>query len=135
VAAFLARQDLVTLIRGLEEAFGFFGGVPSELLFDQMRAVITRDLRMLGGQLVHNLEFLRFSRHWDVVARACRPYRAQTKGKVERPIRSHQRHPPGFGTQATLRALIQANTQDSSVQFSSGTFEQDSTGIDNTEVF
>jgi transposase len=84
---FYARQDLRTLITGLEEAFAFFGGVPEELLFDQMRAVITRDLRLLGGQLVHNLEFLRFSKHWEFVARACRPYRAQTKGKVERPIR------------------------------------------------
>ena len=32
-------------------------------------------------------EFLRFAAHWDFVPRACRPHRAQTKGKVERPIR------------------------------------------------
>ena len=75
-----------TLFRGLEEAFAFFGGVPRELLFDQMKAVITRDLRLLGGQLVINEEFLRFAAHWGFKARACRPYRAQTKGKVERPI-------------------------------------------------
>jgi transposase len=84
---FYPRQDLRTLISGLEEAFAFFGGVPHELLFDQMKAVITRDLRLQGGQLVHNLEFLRFSRHWGFTPRSCRPYRAQTKGKVERPIR------------------------------------------------
>lgn len=84
---FYARQDIRTLISGLEEAFAFFGGVPEELLFDQMRAVITKDLRLHGGQLMHNLEFLRFSRHWEFTPRACRPYRAQTKGKVERPIR------------------------------------------------
>jgi transposase len=42
---FYPRQHMQTLIRGLEEAFGFLGGVPSELLFDQMRAVVTRDLR------------------------------------------------------------------------------------------
>ena len=34
---FYARQTLTTLIRGLESAFEFFGGVPQELLFDQMR--------------------------------------------------------------------------------------------------
>ena len=83
---FYRRQDMRTLFTGLEEAFGFFGGVPTELLFDQMKAVITRDLRLQGGQLVHNLEFLRFANHWGFTARACRPYRAQTKGKVERPI-------------------------------------------------
>lgn len=72
---------------GLEEAFQFFRGVPHELLFDQMRAVITRDLRLEGGALVKNAEFLRFAAHWGFTPRACRPYRAQTKGKVERPIR------------------------------------------------
>jgi hypothetical protein len=51
-----------------------------------MKSVITRDLRLLGGQLVINEEFLRFARHWGFKARACRPYRAKTKGKVERPI-------------------------------------------------
>jgi len=84
---FYPRQDMRTVIEGLEEAFHVFGGVPHELLFDQMKAVITRDLRLQGGALVHNLEFLRFAHHWSFTARACRPYRAQTKGKVERPVR------------------------------------------------
>jgi transposase len=84
---FSPRQDMRTLLTGLEEAFLAFGGVPQELLFDQMRSVITRDLRLQGGALVHNLEFLRFAHHWGFTPRACRPYRAQTKGKVERPVR------------------------------------------------
>ncbi len=84
---FYERQDMRTLFRGLEEAFAFFGGVPKELLFDQMKAVITKDLRLLGGQLVVNEEFLRFASHWGFRPKACKPYRAKTKGKVERPIR------------------------------------------------
>jgi transposase len=84
---FYPRQDMATLIDGLEDAFVFFGGVPQELLFDQMKAVITRDLRLEGGALVRNAEFLRFAHHWGFTPRACRPYRAQTKGKVERPVR------------------------------------------------
>jgi transposase len=84
---FYPRQDLRTLVDGLEEAFLYFGGVPQELLFDQMKAVITRDLRLEGGALVRNPEFLRFAHHWGFTPRACRPYRAQTKGKVERPVR------------------------------------------------
>jgi transposase len=83
---FSARQDMATLIDGLEEAFGYFGGVPHELLCDQMKSVITRDLRLEGGALIRNLEFLRFAHHWGFTPRACRPYRAQTKGKVERPV-------------------------------------------------
>jgi transposase len=84
---FYRRQDMRTLLLGLEEAFAAFGGVPQELLFDQMKAVITKDLRVEGGDLVRNAEFMRFASHWSFTPRACRPYRAQTKGKVERPIR------------------------------------------------
>lgn len=84
---FFPRQDLRTLMLGLEQCFAAWGGVARELLFDQMRSVLTRDDRLVGGGLVSNLEFLRFCRHYDVKARVCRPYRAQTKGKVERPIR------------------------------------------------
>jgi len=56
----------------LEEAFRYVEGVPQELLFDQMKAVITRDLRLQGGALVRNLEFLRFAHHWSFTPRACR---------------------------------------------------------------
>ena len=84
---FYERQTMPVVMRGLEASFAYFGGVPSELLFDQMKAVITGDKRDEGGRLVENPEFLRFSRHWCFRIRACRPYRAQTKGKVERPIR------------------------------------------------
>jgi transposase len=83
---FFERQTLAVLMRGLEEAFRFFGGVPAELLFDQLKAVIIEDQRGDGGKLVENPEFLRFAAHWGFRIRACRPYRARTKGKVERPI-------------------------------------------------
>lgn len=83
---FYERQDMATLQRGLEEAFAYFGGVPRETLFDQMKSVITRDERARGGRLVENEEFLRFAAHWGFGVRACRPYRAKTKGKVERPV-------------------------------------------------
>jgi transposase len=84
---FYPQQTMATVISGLEEAFAYFGGVPQELLFDQMKAVIIEDQRADGGKLVENPEFLRFARHWQFRIRACRPYRAQTKGKVERPVR------------------------------------------------
>ena len=84
---FYRRQTMGVLTDGLERAFARFGGVPTELLFDQMRAVVVSDGRVGGGELVLNAEFLRFAAHWGFHPRACRPYRAQTKGKVERPIR------------------------------------------------
>jgi transposase len=84
---FYRRQDLRTLLEGLETCFTSWGGVPHDLLFDQMRSVITRDERLLGGTIVTNLELARCAQHFGFRVRACRPYRAKTKGKVERPIR------------------------------------------------
>jgi excisionase family DNA binding protein len=83
---FCSRQTMAVLMRGLEDAFAFFGGVPTELLFDQMKAVIIDDERASGGRLLENREFVRFAAHCGFRIRACRPYRARTKGKVERPI-------------------------------------------------
>jgi transposase len=84
---FVTRQTLRVLMQGLEQAFHAFGGVPRELLFDQLKAVILEDHRPGGGRVLENPEFLRFAAHWGFRIRACRPYRAQTKGKVERPVR------------------------------------------------
>ena len=80
------RQTMAVVMEGLESAFRHFGGVPSELLFDQMKAVVVEDRREVGGRLMENPEFLRFAFHWGFRIRACRPYRARTKGKVERPV-------------------------------------------------
>lgn len=84
---FYPRQDLRALEHGLAACFATWGGVPREVLFDQMRSVLTRDERLTGGGLVTNLELARFARHYGARVKVCRPYRAQTKGKVERPIR------------------------------------------------
>jgi transposase len=83
---FYPRQTMAVLIRGLEEAFGAMGGVPAELLFDQLKAVIIDDHRQVGGKLLENMEFVRFAAHWGFRIRACRPHRAKKKGKAERPV-------------------------------------------------
>jgi transposase len=83
---FVPRQTALTVMHGIERAFAAFGGVPAELLFDQMKSVIVEDQRPGGGRLLENPEFGRFASHWGFRIRACRPYRAQTKGKVERPV-------------------------------------------------
>ena len=55
--------------------------------FNVEQASAFKRRRLEGGALVRNAEFLRFAHHWGFTPRACRPYRAQTKGKVERPVR------------------------------------------------
>ena len=40
-----------------------------------------------GGSIVYNRALIDFARHYGFQPKACRPYRAKTKGKVERPFR------------------------------------------------
>jgi transposase len=98
---FYARQTMLVLMRGLEDAFAYFGGVPAELLFDQLKAVIVDDERAIGGRLLENAEFMRFAAHWDFRVRACRPYRAKTKGKVERKPRARSSGPLATSAKAS----------------------------------
>ena len=67
-----------------EAAFAFNGGTPHEVLYDDMRTVVIgRDAYGPGKQRLQ--PGLRdFAHHHGFVPRLCRPYRAQTKGKVER---------------------------------------------------
>jgi transposase len=68
-------------IMGLERAFQYFGGVPEELLTDNAKPLVNR--HPAGGKAVFHPEFEAFCRHWGVLPRACQPFRARTKGKVE----------------------------------------------------
>ena len=70
---------------GLESAFAYFGGVPSTVLMDNAKALVSQP-RHGEAPVRFNERVLAFSRYWDFKPRACRPYRARTKGKVERSV-------------------------------------------------
>ena len=83
-------QKLGTLLRMHEEAFRQLGGVPEEILYDRMKTVwLETDER---GEIVWHPVFLDFARYWGFTPRLCRPYRAQTKGKVESGIKYVRRN-------------------------------------------
>jgi transposase len=83
---FVLHQDMQTLLRCHADAFVALGGVPAEILYDRMRTVFHRD-DTEGGHIVYNATLRAFAAHYSYQPKACRPYRAQTKGKVERPYR------------------------------------------------
>lgn len=77
-------QTLPTFLRLHEAAFAFLGGVPSEILYDHVKTVVLgTDER---GETQWQTTFADFARYWGFTPRLCRPYRPQTKGKVERTI-------------------------------------------------
>ena len=82
---FCSSQDLQTVMRCHIEAFDVLDGVTSELLYDRMKtAVIGEDAE---GVVTYNASLVALLNHYGAIPRACRPYRAKTKGKIERPYR------------------------------------------------
>lgn len=59
-----------------------FGGVPHEILFDNMATVVDR-LSSTYRAVVINKKFVQFAKDVGFVVNTCRPYRPQTKGKIE----------------------------------------------------
>jgi transposase len=81
VKAFLAaRQD--DWLEGIADGFRHFGGVTRTALGDNDRCLVERRDRATGA-VVFTPAYLAFCRDWDIVPRACAPYRARTKGKTE----------------------------------------------------
>jgi transposase len=69
---------------GLIAAFEYFGGVPREVLFDNTKTVIIdRDAYGAGMHRWH-AGMLEAAHEFGFQLRVCKPYRARTKGKVER---------------------------------------------------
>jgi transposase len=82
---FTVRQDAETFLRCHLHAFRYFGGIPHEVLYDNLKTAV--DHRTKDGGIVWNRRFRDFADTYGFTPRACQPYRAQTKGKVERGIR------------------------------------------------
>ena len=83
-ARYVMHQDLQSLLRCHMQAFEALGGVPIEILYDRMKTAVTGEDDQ--GHIIYNRSLLALAGHYRFVPRACRPYRAKTKGKVERPF-------------------------------------------------
>ena len=71
-----------TLFRCMVEAFKYYGGLPQEILFDNMKTVVDH-ARSSFAKTVFNDKFETFAKDMGFTPMACRPYRPQTKGKAE----------------------------------------------------
>lgn len=84
-ARFVARQDLAAVLRCHVAAFEALGGVPAEILYDRMKTAVLGEGDDQG--IIYNPKLLDLAAHYGFLPKACKPYRAKTKGKVERPFR------------------------------------------------
>lgn len=81
---FVSDMKVDTLIACHEHAFAHFGGVPRQVLYDNMKTVVLERDAHGEGEHRYHAGFLDYARHCGFVIKLCRPYRARTKGKVER---------------------------------------------------
>jgi len=80
---FVARCTLEVFMDCHKNAFRYLGGVPAEILYDNMKNVV---MGKEHGKAIFNLEFLHFAHHYGFQPTAAPPYSPWIKGKVERPI-------------------------------------------------
>jgi transposase len=105
VKAFLReRQD--DWREGIAAAFLHFGGVPRVVLGDNARALVLGRDHPTGTVTFHPA-YLAFCRDWDVQPKACAPYRARSKGKVESGVKYVKRNALAGRTFDSFAALEQ----------------------------
>jgi len=78
------REDAEHTYEGLVQSFEYFGGVTREVLVDNQKSTVIK--HRIGEQVRFNERFLDLAGCYGFTPRACRPYRARTKGKDERMV-------------------------------------------------
>jgi transposase len=72
-----------SIFEALEECLWHFAGAPKQLLVDNARSFVVDASK---DHFRWNAQFLELCGHYRIEPRACQPYRARTKGKIERPF-------------------------------------------------
>jgi transposase len=78
-------EDAEHTYEGLIRSFEYFGGVVCEVLVDNQKAAVLAHSSGKGG-VRFNQRFVDLAGHYGFTPKACRPYRARTKGKDERMV-------------------------------------------------
>ena len=89
---FVETMEEEQLLNCHQNAFEYFGGVPEKGLYDNMKTVVIKRDKYGKGAHGYQKTFADFAKHYGFIPKLCRPYRPQTKGKVERHIQYVQRN-------------------------------------------
>lgn len=82
-AVFTLDQTLESFMRGHVDAFDAFGGVPRQILYDNLKSAV---LERKGPAIHFNPRLLDLAGHYHFSPRPCTPARGNEKGRVERQI-------------------------------------------------
>lgn len=104
-ARFALDQGMESFLRGHVEAFEALGGVPRQLLYDNLKSVV---LDRVGNDIRFHPRILELAGHYHFAPQPCAPYRGNEKGKVERTIQ-YLRH--AFFAARTFGSVADLNRQ------------------------
>lgn len=77
-------EDAEHTYEGIIRSLEYFGGVPQEVLVDNQKSAVLHASK--SGSPKFNERFVDLAGQYGFTPRACRPYRARTKGKDERMV-------------------------------------------------
>lgn len=115
-----------TLFKGLTKGFEYFGGIPKEILFDNMKTVVDRSKSNFIS-VKFNETFEHFAEDAGFKPLACMPYRPQSKGKVESLAKLVDRlkaYNEEFETYEDLEEIVRIFNEDINKEISAATGEK-----------
>lgn len=80
---FSKNVDADSIYEAIQELFDDLGGVTKEILIDNPKTLVIAN--KVGEEVIFNENALNLSFHLGTELNACNPYRARTKGKIEKP--------------------------------------------------
>ncbi|MFD1708465.1 IS21 family transposase [Siminovitchia sediminis] len=81
---FTTDMKMDTFLRCMIQAFGYYGGIPKKILFDNMKTVVQQRLKK---EIILTSEFNDFAFYYGFQVTLCQPGRPRTKGKVENSVK------------------------------------------------
>ena len=100
------RETLEMLLDAHNRAFSFFGGVPKQMVYDNLKAVV--DMILVGKERKFNRRFLALANHYLFEPVACTPAAGWEKGQVENQVGNIREWL--FTPRAKFASLFELNT-------------------------
>jgi len=104
-ALFTLDQTMESFVRGHLDAFGYYGGVPRAVLYDNLKSAV---LSRRGDAIQFHPRLLELCGHYHYAPRPCAPGRGNEKGRVERQIQYLR---TSFFAARSFRDVDDLNTQ------------------------
>lgn len=82
---FFEKQDTKAFLKGHNNSFKYFGGYTREILYDNLKSVVIKR-KLKAEESEFNKKFMDYAGYYGIKPILCRPYKPNTKGKIENSV-------------------------------------------------